>query len=285
MRFRTIAVSVALATCTPALLPAQTIEQLSAKVDTLAAVIGPYHTQLYCPLADSTRPPTWFPDGEYNTRYRLKQIGCAIDYAVALVGGFQATIANLAAKVAALEARPPSGGEAPVLAGTIRADRLILGNCAKTDEAAQISICGNDANIYLESNANGAQYQNGSRHYGMWSMSSDGGIRILQNQYQSVNCVPAVDPTNGVQYSDCMKSFIDPTREVGMFGPDSRAQFSWYVAKPGVFHDRTQDLVLRTYEDSKTLTLESWRPGWKIEFGTSTGFRTLDRWYFLPPKQ
>ena len=94
----------------------------------------------------------------------------------------------------------------------------------------------------------------------MFSMSSDGGMRILQNQYGSVNCVPATDPTNGVQFTDCMKRFLDPTRETGMFGPDSRAQFSWHVAKPGVPHEYTQDLVLRTYEDQKVLTLESWRP-------------------------
>jgi hypothetical protein len=255
-------------------------DSLKARVDFLERFVGTqYVGKSSGELAAALVPESTLPGGRYPIFLSDYQIRVGL---ASMESGFQAQLTGFGQRLAAVEG---NGSNNPLPSGVIRADKLILGNCEKIDQAAQLSLCGNDANIYVESNADGSQYQNQSRHYGMWSMSSDGGMRILQNQYQSVNCVPAVDPSNGVSYSDCMKSFIDPNREVGMFGPDSRAQFSWYVAKPGIPHDRTQDLVLRTYENSKTLTLESWRPGWKIEFATSTGLISIDRWYSLPLKQ
>lgn len=259
-------------------LVAQTNAELLERIARLEMVIGDIQRRCAEQLGDTVRPQE-LPNREYPVMYRQCQLGSAADAAYTqTLPGFQAQISGIAARLAVVESRPAN----TTLAGTIHADKLILGTCERTDQAAQLSICGNDASIYNESNADGAQYQNQSRHYGQWGMSSDGGMRILQNQYQSVNCVPATDPTNGVQFSDCMKRFVDPTRETGMFGPDSRAQWSWHVAKPGIPHEYTQDLVLRTYEDQKVLTLESWRPGWTIKFATSSGFRTIDRWYTLP---
>jgi len=177
----------------------------------------------------------------------------------------------------------PNSGTTPVTGDVIRAQRLILGdaNCLPT-AAAQLQICANkDASIHFESNLDGQQYQNSARHVADISLSTDGGIRTLQNGYITNACFQDTDPTNGVSFTNCKKEFDDPTREFGQFGPDSRAQWSWLVKKPGVAHEYTQDLVLRTYEEQKVITLESWRPGWTIKLATSSGFRTIDKWYNL----
>jgi hypothetical protein len=264
-------------------------DSLKARVEFLERFVGTqYVGKSSGELAAALVPESTLPGGRYPIFLSDYQIRVGL---AGMESAFQAQLSGFAQRVAAVEGNGQYNPQR-----VIYADTIILGSCAKSDVAAQLRICGiSDASIYNESNGDGTQHQNPSRHFGMWSMAADGGMRMLQNQYVSTNCVPATD-TNAnppVQYMDCLKTFVDPNREVGMFGPDSRAQFSWYVASAqrnpdGSLrypHERTQDLVLRTYEGSKTLTLESWRPGWKIEFATSSGLISIDKWFSLPPKQ
>lgn len=113
---RILATVTLLAGCASPAFAQPTLEQLAAKVDTLSAVLGNHAKNIPCEQLEAERPASWFGDGGYETRYRLKQIGCAIDNAVLIVSGFAARIDGLAQRVAAVEggtaptAPPPSGG-------------------------------------------------------------------------------------------------------------------------------------------------------------------------------
>jgi hypothetical protein len=178
--------------------------------------------------------------------------------------GFQAQLSGLASRVGAVESR--SG-----LGRTVRADTLILGACRHSDAGSQLQICGlGDANIHVESNLNSLQYQNPRPHVGMWSLSGDGGLRVIQNGYQTTNCFQDVDPTNGVTYTNCLKKFVDDTREYSQVGVDSRGSWSVVRAFPGLPREYTQDVVLMIDPATKTISWESWQSGWQWAVVKST---------------
>jgi hypothetical protein len=236
-------------------------------VDRLANYLGIAVKAVIWPSVTPTGPPA--PVVVQPTPAPPATTAGAIEAAVqaaidAKIAGLQAQVSGLAVRVAALESR--SG-----LGRTIRADSLILGNCKYTDLASQFAICGlNDANIHVESNLSSAQYQNPATHVGMWSMSSDGGMRRIQNGYLTRNCFDDVDPTNGVHYTNCLKKFVDPTREYGQEGFDSRASWSLVRAFPGVAREYTQDVVLFIDPTTKQISWESWQSGWRWAFVTSS---------------
>src|SRR5688572_25218630 len=85
-----------------------------------------------------------------------------------LATGLQAQITGFGQRLAVVEASgpaaAPSTGAAPFASGNdliIPTGRLIFGSGCQSDAAAIVQICGQvDANIHVESNINGAQYQN-----------------------------------------------------------------------------------------------------------------------------
>jgi hypothetical protein len=267
-----------------------------AQYDSLAARVGTLERMLGTSFL--TRPPArtdFIPENELGSSGRYPYI--VSDYQIRLglaeaTSGLQAQIAGLAVRVAAAEgnATQNPGTIANTVNGNLRVTgKLILGDatCARQDAVAQIFICAlGDVAIHNETNHDNQQYQGSGYHVGQWTMARDAGMRILQNGYVSTECVPAVDPSNGLTFQNCKKTHVDPNIPTyGQFGPDRFSQWSWVIDDKRYPHEYTQDLVLRTYEDQKTLTLESWRPGWTIKFATSTGFRTIDKWYPLPPQQ
>ena len=265
---------------------AERIKTLEARVDSLTRVIGRgwFQPQQPCASLNNNRPEE-LPNGEYNLAFRNRQFGCAFNPVVEEQLGQRAQIAGLASRVGAVESR--SG-----LGRTVRADSLILGTCIYTRHSSQLAICGQgDANIHVESNLSSTQYQSPRPHVGMWSMSGDGGLRIIQNAYLTLDCYENVDPTNGVRYQDCLKRFVDPQREVGIFGPDSRANFSWSRTSvcqlsddervrygvpswvtpiPCPRKDYTQDVVLVIDPDIRKVSMESWQSNWVWEFVRSS---------------
>jgi len=249
-----------------------------------------------------TRPPApsdFVPSNELGASGRYPYIISDYQIRLGLAAGFtgqQAQLSGFATRMAAAERSIDSlrnvtaGTTGPIIAPFsngnnlyIPTGKLIIGTGCPSDAQAQIQICGSgDANIMAVSNQNGQQYQNASAHVGMWSLSSDGGLRILQNAYQSVNCVTATDPTNGVQYQNCMKKFVDPTREYSAHGPDARGRFSFLMQEPSRAYDYTQNLVLNYYYDQKVLSFESMQAGWIFKFATSSTPRGLEAFYQLP---
>jgi hypothetical protein len=228
-------------------------------------------------LAAALNPSSTLPGGRYPLFLSDYQIRVGL---AGIEGGVQAQVTGALQRIAALEG---NSGNNPI--GTLVAGKLILGQCAKSDQAAQISICGSDASLYMESNTDGTQFQNPSRHYGMFGMSSDGGIRILQNQYVSTQCVPAVDndAVPPQPYMDCLKTFVDPTREIGLFGPDSRAQFSIKLCSPNKPCPRTQTAVFKMYEDQNLAGWELWRPGLRWVFTVDGKYGPAQ--FYKPPQQ
>lgn len=173
------------------------------------------------------------------------------------------------ARANALEQRLAQGGSAVVTGDVIRASKLVLGNCKYTDADAQLQICGQqDAIIHLESNLNNANFQNPSAHVGMVTLSGDGGLRLHQNMYKTLQCVTKYDEGNA--YQDCGRDFVDPIRETAYVGFDSRAEWSWNGQKVGQPGLGTQRLVLRTDEDAKQVYFAMWAEGWTLGVRTST---------------
>lgn len=167
-----------------------------------------------------------------------------------------------------------TGGSAPVISdGVLYVPRRIVigGPCKYKDADSQLQICGQrDANIHVESNLNAAWWQNPAVHVGLWSLSADGGMRVIQNMYSSVNGVEGTDMGSGAKYWNAMKTFSDPTRPTGSVGFDSMAEWSWNGQKPGEPSLGTQRIVLRTDETAKVVYFTTWAEGWKVQFRGST---------------
>ncbi len=246
--------------------------------------------------------PYILPNGEYDVFCRQRKLNFAIDALVAERDSLRSEnaslrnwIAGIASRLGVVESKI-AGTVGPIIAPfsngndlIIPTGRLILGNPldCQQDAASQIQICGKvDANIHVESNIAGGQWQNSAKHVGMWSFSADGGLRMIQNKYQTKNCFQDFDPstTPPTPYTNCLKVY-DPNQTVGIFGPDSKSQFSWKMELPGVPHEYTQDLILTSAIGVKCLCFLSPLSGVKIEFSESTGYRTFDVWKGLVPKQ
>lgn len=170
--------------------------------------------------------------------------------------------------------------------GVVFASRLVIGTCAHPDSNAAIFVCGqNDATIHFEANNSKPDAQ---RVVGDISLGGDHGFRNLQNGYLSSITHLAYDPVGMVNYQSNLNECVNPAYPCSTIGPDSQGRWSYSVKQSrnsGLFdqHEYTQDVAFGIDEATKTITLESWRPGWRIKFVTSSGFRTIDRPYLLTP--
>jgi hypothetical protein len=267
------------------------VSALEARIAKLEQAMGPYGDSIP-PAADFPARCTTLPNGRYSVWCRVQQIGVGIDDNSAAVNGMRVQLAGFATRLAAVEARPSNGGDVAVPTvegGTLYVpNKIIIGrpSACPPDANAMLQICGErDASILTVSNANGLQYQNAAKHVGMWSMSSDGGMRIIQNGYTSINSFEATDPTNGVKYQNSLFTFIDPTREYSATGVDSRGTWSFLRTSPGQSKDYTQDVVLRFYPDQKIVAWESWQIGWNWQIRSSTCRVCADRITNIQPQQ
>jgi hypothetical protein len=159
----------------------------------------------------------------------------------------------------------PAGSAGGTLGNVVNGDLLVNGRIciadfnaaciADAEEQVQIAAQGSAA-VLMRSNMAGSQFQNPATHWGIWSLSSDGGMRIIQNQRWSLT---------GQYYN-----FIDPTRATGMVGFDSMGEWSWSGQKPGQASLGTQRVVLRTDEANKLVYFALWAEGWKLGVKTSS---------------
>lgn len=303
VRFRTLLALLAMSGCAQ-LATAQTpqLDSIKAKVALLDSIVGTkkfQSPQIPCADMEANRPSDNFPNGEYDLAFRNRQFGCAFTPAVATAGtaiaGLQVQVSGLATRLAALEQRVANltaGPSGPIVAPTVEGGNLyvpgkvIIGGGCPPDARAQLQICGDgDANIMVVSNMGGGQYQSPAAHYGMWSLSGDGGMRIIQNAYWTSQCFTDTDPTNGVQYQNCMKRFIQPDRPYAATGHDSQGNWSFLRTVPGQVKDYTQDVVLRFYPDQKIVAWESWQIGWNWQIRSSTCRVCADRITSIQPQQ
>jgi hypothetical protein len=242
-----------------------------AKIDTLLSVIGDFHTVIPCSELDANRPALVLGDGGYPERFRLKQIGCAIDSAVTLVGGFQTQLSGLASRIASIESSV-AGGQ-PV--GTavfdiIRARKVCIDRDCDPDWNAALQIRGGGlANIGLEGNLDHIDPQDPTHsHVSQFNVSTDGGTRIQQNCKST--------------YSRGYVCYVNPCRESLNFGPDSRSSVSIYVASVNeqtctpIPHDGAQDFVFMTDEVNRRSVIFLSRPNWKLEFKLSSTIHAGD---------
>jgi len=261
---------------------------LEARIAKLEQAMGPYGDSIP-PSSDFALRCPPLPNQRYSVWCRVQQIGQGIDANNTYVYGLAA---RLAAGERAIDSvkNVIAGSYGPMIPPfaqganlVIPSGSLIFGTCKFTDVDAQIKICAPfNATIYMESNQNGGQYQNAATHVAMYGLSSDGGPRITQNGYLSRNCWQDTDPTNGQSYTNCLKKFVDPTREYSLHGPDARGRFSFLMQEPGRAYDYTQNLVLNYYYDQKVLSFESMQAGWIFKFATSSTPRGLEAFYQLP---
>lgn len=174
---------------------------------------------------------------------------------------------------------PPGGGG--VLGNVVTGDLLVTGRICVADvnaqcvddaeEQIQIASLGSSS-ILMRSNMSGLQFQNPATHWGSFGLSSDGGIRLLQNIRWTKN--------------GTMLNFIDPTRETAIIGTDSRGEWSWNGQKVGRGSLGTQRLVLRTDEDNKLVYFALWAEGYKLGVKTSTeGCKWCENQSYIFPTQ
>lgn len=177
------------------------------------------------------------------------------------------------------------GGTGPTLSdGNLYVPgKLIVGDCIHKDSDAKLDVCSaGDGTIHVESGVGGPKPA-----VGMVGVGGDHGMRLAQNAYTSVNKTQKYDPVGKLYYMSGLIEGVDPNYPQSVIGADSQGRFSIQL-KPsrasGLFdkHEYTQDFAFGFNEETKEITLESWRPGWKFVFVTSSGFRTIDQRFTAP---
>jgi len=253
----------------PAPVSAQTVAQLTARVDSLRSevaalkvVFGDMDIRAQADL-DRGRPAE-LPNGDYPVFYHMHQLAAGTN---ALARQIDGGLENFGARLRALETAGPSASSSWP-GNTVSGDLIVTGKLCVTvtgacfpDAGAQVQIINNGAaNIMAVANYNGSWWQNPAKKFGMWSLSGDGGMRILQNNYARTACVTRYDA--GHAYQDCSGPIPDPTVATGAVGFDSQGEWSWNGQKPGAVGTGTQRIVLRTDEAAKQVYLALWAEGW-----------------------
>jgi hypothetical protein len=269
-RWLSAALLVAASCGQPDVLRAQTLAQVSAKVDTLSQVIGDYKRVIPCATLDVNRPTLVLGDGGYPERFRLKQIGCAIDAAVELVGSFAADMNRLRTQVDALAVKVASltaGPSGPIIAPTVEGGNLYVpgklivygkiciveapyATDCDPDKVEQMQIRGRShasigfaANLSNEWRQGDTPAEGTGPGYSSVGMSPDLGLRLCQNQYWGVNGYV---------------SNVSPTKGKGCTGFDSQAQWSHAFLGIGATDPHTQQMVL--LDTPQGISWVVWRP-------------------------
>jgi hypothetical protein len=91
------------------------------------------------------------------------------------------------------------------------------------------------------------------------------------------------DANPPVAYMDCVKTFIEPNAPVGLFGPDSQAQFSIKMCYPNKPCPRPQVAIFKMYQDANEAGWELHWPGMRWLLVTDGKYGPAK--FYKPPLQ